>query len=94
MHILFGQLHPLASAYLLLSSHAYLCPPMPVGEFFFSFSFCPPCLLYVDLEPGVINEVKTSLICMLFHLESVITGKEDDVNNCAPGSYPCCSCAN
>ena len=91
--------HPLwptssSSAWLLLSPHAYLCPPVPVGEFFFSFSFCPPHSLYVDLEPGIINEVKTGPMCTLFHLESMITGKEDAANNCVPRSHPCCSCAN
>ena len=68
-------------------------PPVLVGEFFFSFSFCPPHSLYVDLEPGIINKVKTSLMHVLFHLESMITVKEDAVNNYVPRSHPCCSCA-
>jgi tubulin alpha len=43
-----------------------------------------PRSLYVDLEPGVINEVKTGPMRALFHPESMITGKEDAANNCAP----------
>ena len=42
-----------------------------------------PRSLYVDLEPGVINEVKTGPMRALFHPESMITGKEDAANNCA-----------
>jgi tubulin alpha len=41
-----------------------------------------PRSLYVDLEPGVINEVKTGPMRALFHPESMITGKEDAANNC------------
>ncbi|KAJ7934033.1 alpha tubulin [Mycena leptocephala] len=37
--------------------------------------------LYVDLEPGVINEVKTGPYRSLFHLETMVTGKEDAANN-------------
>ena len=42
-----------------------------------------PRSLYVDLEPGVVNEVKTGPMRALFHPESMITGKEDAANNCA-----------
>ncbi len=42
-----------------------------------------PRSLYVDLEPGVINEVKTGPMRALFHPESMITGKEDAAINCA-----------
>ena len=46
-----------------------------------------PRSLYVDLEPGVINEVKTGPMRALFHPESMITGKEDAANNCALRSH-------
>ncbi|KAF8270906.1 Tubulin/FtsZ, GTPase domain-containing protein [Lactarius quietus] len=46
-----------------------------------------PRSLYVDLEPGVINEVKTGPMRALFHPESMITGKEDAANNYARGHY-------
>ena len=42
-----------------------------------------PRALYVDLEPGVINEVKSGPMRSLFHPESMISGKEDAANNCA-----------
>jgi tubulin alpha len=46
-----------------------------------------PRSLYVDLKPGVINEVKTNSMRALFHPESMVTGKEDGANNCAPRSH-------
>jgi tubulin alpha len=42
-----------------------------------------PRSLYVDLEPGVINEVRTGIYRSLFHPETLISGKEDAANNCA-----------
>ena len=48
-----------------------------------------PRSLYVDLEPGVINEVKTGVMRSLFHPESMISGKEDAANNCALRSHQC-----
>jgi tubulin alpha len=41
-----------------------------------------PRSLYVDLEPGVIDDVKTGPYRGLFHPENMITGKEDAANNC------------
>ena len=41
-----------------------------------------PRSLYVDLEPGAIDEVKTGPFRSLFHPETMITGKEDAANNC------------
>lgn len=41
-----------------------------------------PRSLYVDLEPGVIDDVKTGTYRSLFHPETLITGKEDAANNC------------
>ena len=42
-----------------------------------------PRSLYVDLEPGVIDDVKNGPYRSLFHPETMITGKEDAANNCA-----------
>jgi tubulin alpha len=42
-----------------------------------------PRSLYIDLEPGVIDDIKTGLYRSLFHPETMITGKEDAANNCA-----------
>lgn len=41
-----------------------------------------PRSLYVDLEPNVIDEVKTGKYKSLFHPESLVSGKEDAANNC------------
>ncbi|KAL9712894.1 alpha-tubulin [Leucoagaricus gongylophorus] len=46
-----------------------------------------PRSLYVDLEPGVVDEVKTGLYKNLFHPETLINGKEDAANNYARGYY-------
>jgi tubulin alpha len=41
-----------------------------------------PRSLYIDLEPGVIDDVKSGTYKSLFHPETLITGKEDAANNC------------
>jgi tubulin alpha len=41
-----------------------------------------PRSLYIDLEPNVIDEVKTGIYRSLFHPETLVTGKEDAANNC------------
>ncbi|KDQ29457.1 hypothetical protein PLEOSDRAFT_1076198 [Pleurotus ostreatus PC15] len=46
-----------------------------------------PRSLYIDLEPGVIDDVKTGIYRSLFHPETLITGKEDAANNYARGHY-------
>ncbi|KAF7332060.1 Tubulin alpha chain [Mycena kentingensis (nom. inval.)] len=46
-----------------------------------------PRSLYVDLEPGVIDDVKSGPYRSLFHPETMITGKEDAANNYARGHY-------
>ncbi|KAF7798889.1 hypothetical protein EIP86_010117 [Pleurotus ostreatoroseus] len=46
-----------------------------------------PRSLYVDLEPGAIDDVKTGAYRQLFHPESMISGKEDAANNC---TFICC----
>lgn len=44
-----------------------------------------PRTIYVDLEPNVVDEVRTGTYRSLFHPENMITGKEDASNNC---NYP------
>jgi len=46
-----------------------------------------PRALYVDLEPNVVDEVRTGPYGNLFHPEQLITGKEDAANNYARGHY-------
>ena len=53
-----------------------------------------PRSLYVDLEPNVIDEVKTGTYRSLFHPESLLSGKEDAANNCAFSPHQLSSHAN
>ncbi|RXG52652.1 Tubulin alpha-3 chain [Armadillidium vulgare] len=46
-----------------------------------------PRAVFVDLEPSVIDEVRTGVYRQLFHPEQLITGKEDAANNYARGHY-------
>ncbi|XP_072178367.1 tubulin alpha-1 chain-like isoform X1 [Diadema setosum] len=46
-----------------------------------------PRALFLDLEPSVIDEIKTSKYQRLFHPEQMVTGKEDASNNYARGHY-------
>ncbi|XP_071957195.1 tubulin alpha chain-like [Antedon mediterranea] len=46
-----------------------------------------PRSIYVDLEPSVVDEVRTGPYRKLFHPEQLITGKEDAANNYARGHY-------
>ncbi|CDK28648.1 unnamed protein product [Kuraishia capsulata CBS 1993] len=46
-----------------------------------------PRALYVDLEPNVIDEVRTGTYRNLFHPDQLISGKEDAANNYARGHY-------
>uniref|UniRef100_A0A804QPW0 Tubulin alpha chain n=1 Tax=Zea mays TaxID=4577 RepID=A0A804QPW0_MAIZE len=46
-----------------------------------------PRAIFVDLEPTVINEVRTGSYRQLFHPEQLISGKEDAANNFARGHY-------
>ena len=41
----------------------------------------------VDLEPTVVDEVRTGTYRQLFHPEQLISGKEDAANNFARGHY-------
>ena len=42
-----------------------------------------PRAIFVDLEPTVVDEVRTGTYRQLFHPEQLITGKEDAANNYA-----------
>uniref|UniRef100_A0AAV2L9E9 Tubulin alpha chain n=1 Tax=Knipowitschia caucasica TaxID=637954 RepID=A0AAV2L9E9_KNICA len=46
-----------------------------------------PRAVFVDLEPTVIDEVRTGTYRQLFHPEQLISGKEDAANNYARGHY-------
>lgn len=46
-----------------------------------------PRALFVDLEPTVIDEVRTGPYRQLFHPEQLISHKEDAANNFARGHY-------
>ncbi|KAH0696470.1 hypothetical protein KY290_013834 [Solanum tuberosum] len=46
-----------------------------------------PRAVFVDLEPTVIDEVKTGKYMQLFYPEQLISGKEDAANNFARGHY-------
>ena len=46
-----------------------------------------PRSIYVDLEPTVVDEVRTGPYSKLFHPDQLITGKEDAANNYARGHY-------
>jgi tubulin alpha len=46
-----------------------------------------PRSLFLDLEPNVIDEVRTGAYRALFHPEQMISGKEDAANNFARGHY-------
>ncbi|XP_077434054.1 tubulin alpha-1C chain-like isoform X2 [Vanacampus margaritifer] len=46
-----------------------------------------PRSVFVDLEPTVIDEVRTGTYRKLFHPNQLITGKEDAANNYARGHY-------
>uniref|UniRef100_A0A914NM49 Tubulin/FtsZ GTPase domain-containing protein n=1 Tax=Meloidogyne incognita TaxID=6306 RepID=A0A914NM49_MELIC len=46
-----------------------------------------PSAIFIDLEPTVIDEIRTGTYRQLFHPEQLITGKEDAANNYARGHY-------
>jgi len=46
-----------------------------------------PRAVFVDLEPTVIDEIRTGDYKSLYHPEQLITGKEDAANNYARGHY-------
>merc|ERR1711988_1609563 len=46
-----------------------------------------PRCVFLDLEPTVIDEVRTGTYRQLFHPEQLISGKEDSANNFARGHY-------
>jgi len=46
-----------------------------------------PRSIYIDLEPTVVDEVRTGTYRQLFHPEQMVSGKEDAANNFARGRY-------
>jgi len=46
-----------------------------------------PRAIMLDLEPTVVDEIRTGTYRQLFHPEQLITGKEDAANNYARGHY-------
>ena len=46
-----------------------------------------PRSIFLDLEPTVVDEVRTGTYRQLFHPEQLISGKEDAANNFARGHY-------
>ncbi|VEL33850.1 unnamed protein product [Protopolystoma xenopodis] len=46
-----------------------------------------PRAIFLDLEPNVVDEVRTGRYRQLFHPDQLITGKEDAANNYARGHY-------
>merc|ERR1712058_209196 len=46
-----------------------------------------PRTVFVDLEPTVVDEIRTGTYRQLFHPEQLISGKEDAANNFARGHY-------
>ena len=46
-----------------------------------------PRTVFLDLEPTVVDEVRTGTYRQLFHPEQLISGKEDAANNYARGHY-------
>ncbi|XP_038077692.1 tubulin alpha chain-like [Patiria miniata] len=46
-----------------------------------------PRAVFIDLEPSVLDEIKTGPYRQLFHPEQMIHGKEDAANNYARGHY-------
>ncbi|XP_072399952.1 tubulin alpha chain-like isoform X1 [Diabrotica undecimpunctata] len=46
-----------------------------------------PRVVMVDLEPTVIDEIRTGYYRQLFHPDQLLTGKEDAANNYARGKY-------
>lgn len=46
-----------------------------------------PRTVMIDLEPTVIDEIRTNYYRHLFHPSTLLTGKEDAANNYARGKY-------
>ena len=46
-----------------------------------------PIVVFLELEPTIIDEVKTGTYKQLFHHEQLISGKEDAVDNFAKRHY-------
>jgi hypothetical protein len=54
----------------------------------FIYDLPSPCrAVFIDLEPTVVDEIRTGTYRQLFHPEQLISGKEDAANNYARGHY-------
>ncbi|XP_002735587.1 tubulin alpha-1B chain-like [Saccoglossus kowalevskii] len=61
-----------------------------IGDCFFretSAGKYVPRSIFVDLEPTVIDEIRTGTYRQLFHPDQMVSGKEDAANNFARGHY-------
>ncbi|XP_067015357.2 tubulin alpha-1 chain-like [Anabrus simplex] len=72
-----GTIHP---RYRSDNSHNAVFSQTAAGK-------CVPRVVMVDLEPTVIDEIRTGTYRRLFHPEQLITGKEDAASNYARGYY-------
>lgn len=66
--------------------------PLSQSMFFLSLFFITsgkhvPRAVFLDLEPTVVDEIRTGTYRQLFHPEQLISGKEDAANNYARGHY-------
>ena len=57
----------------------FLCPSLLLTP--------TPRAVFLDLEPTVIDEIRTGTYRQLFHPEQMVSGKEDAANNYARGHY-------
>jgi hypothetical protein len=60
---------------------------LPVNKILYRTIITIPRAIFIDLEPTVIDEIRTGTYRQLFHPGNLITGKEDAANNYARGHY-------
>ncbi|XP_068020540.1 tubulin alpha chain-like [Melanerpes formicivorus] len=75
-----GTISPNASSEQLCSSFGTFFSDTGSGKYV-------PRAMFVDLEPSVIDLIRTGTYRTLFHPEQLISGKEDAANNYARGHY-------
>ena len=76
-----------------IAPDGFMATSWPTDDSFLTFfsntgagKHVPRAILF-DLEPTVVDEVRTGTYRQLFHPEQLITGKEDAANNYARGHY-------
>lgn len=87
--------HPISQPWLFACSDNSVGVARDAFNTFFSETSAGkhvPRALFVDLEPTVIDEVKTGAYRQLFHPEQLISHKEDAANNFARGHYTGVTC--